>query len=158
MTDLIQDVLNHAKAKRLMIATAESCTGGLISSALTQINGSSAVFDRGFVTYSNGAKQDVLGVSPQTLTEHGAVSALVAQQMAEGALARSDADLAVSVTGVAGPEGGTADKPVGLVWFGLAATGEATLTEEHRFGAQGRDKVRTLTVETALKMLLEKVR
>ncbi len=145
-------ILAAARAQGLRIATAESCTGGLVAAALTAIPGSSDVFDRGFVTYSNAAKSDILGVLPNTLEAHGAVSEPVAHEMAEGALARSDAGLAVSVTGIAGP-GGSDHKPEGRVCFGLAATGRATVTETQDFGAQGRAEVRRLSADRALTLL-----
>lgn len=131
---LAEDVLRLGEKRNVMIAMAESCTGGLVSAALTEIPGSSAVFDRGFVTYTNEAKQDLLGVRDETLKRHGAVSQETASEMAAGALARSQAQLAVSITGIAGPGGESADKPVGLVWFGLAKTGVATETFERRLG------------------------
>ena len=146
-------VLEAARAKGIMIATAESCTGGLIAGALTDVAGSSDVFDRGFVTYSNAAKQEMLGIRSQTLDTHGAVSEEIAAEMAEGALARSNAAIAVSVTGIAGP-GGSERKPEGRVCFGLAQTGDETHTETVEFGAQGREAVRKMTVEHALNLLL----
>ncbi len=136
----------------MRLATAESCTGGLISAALTDTPGSSDVFDRGFVTYSNAAKVAMLGVAQTTLDAMGAVSETVAREMAEGALARSDAGLAVSVTGIAGP-GGSDTKPEGRVCFGLAAAGHPTLTETVEFGPLGRSRVRAATVEHALTLL-----
>jgi len=145
-------VLDLARAAGLQIATAESCTGGLIIGALTDIAGSSDVVDRGFVTYSNAAKQDMLGVRPETLTAHGAVSEEVAREMADGALARSNAALSVAVTGIAGP-GGSDHKPEGRVCFGLAQTGAATTTQTIDFGALGRAKVRQATVSHALGLL-----
>ncbi len=146
-------LLDAARSARLRIATAESCTGGMIAAALTDIAGSSDVFDRGFVTYSNGAKQDMLGVSAVTLAAHGAVSEEVAREMAEGALARSAADLAVSVTGIAGP-GGSEFKPEGRVCFGLAVKGRDTRTETVEFGASGRAQVRTAARNHAIALLL----
>ena len=135
----------------MTIATAESCTGGLIAGAITDIAGASAVFDRGFVTYSNAAKVEMLGVSEATLAAHGAVSEEVAAEMARGARDRSGVDVAVSVTGIAGP-GGSEHKPEGRVCFGLAtAAGVATETVE--FGALGREKVRAATVRHALALL-----
>lgn len=136
-----------------MLATAESCTGGLISGLFTEIAGSSTVIDRGFVTYSNAAKSELLGVSPELLARHGSVSRETALAMADGALARSNAHLAVAVTGVAGPGGGSALKPVGLVHFALARTGAATRHMERRFGDIGRGPVRMATVEAAVDML-----
>jgi nicotinamide-nucleotide amidase len=135
-----------------MIATAESCTGGMVAAALTDIPGSSAVVERGFVTYSNGAKEDMLGVSRATLAAHGAVSEEVAREMAEGALRHSAAHLAVSITGIAGP-GESEFKPEGRVCFGLARTGEATVTETVEFGALGRDRVRIAARDHALALL-----
>lgn len=137
-----------------MIATAESCTGGRIAGAITDVAGSSAVFDRGFVTYSNGAKMQMLGVTAQVLQDHGAVSEPVAQQMAEGALHRSDATLAVSVTGIAGP-GCSDHKPEGRVCLGIAQTGRPTHVETIDFGALGRAAVRQATVDYALDLLIE---
>lgn len=145
-------LLELARAKGTMLATAESCTGGLIAGAITDVPGSSNVFDRGFVTYSNAAKQDMLGVKPETLAQHGAVSEEVAHEMAEGALFRSLASYAVSVTGIAGP-GGSGHKPEGRVCFGLA-TPEGTTTETVDFGALGRDNVRQATAEHALSLLI----
>ncbi|MCC2111232.1 MAG: CinA family protein [Hyphomicrobiales bacterium] len=147
-------LLGHCREAGLKIATAESCTGGLIASTLTAIAGSSDVFDRGFVTYSNAAKTEMLGVEAALIEEHGAVSAPVAREMAEGALARSNADLAVAVTGVAGPGGGTPEKPVGLVHLAIARRGSGIVHHEARFGDIGRARVRALTVAEAL-MLLE---
>lgn len=146
------DVLDRLRARGMMAATAESCTGGLIAAALTAIAGSSDVVDRGFVTYSNAAKTEMLGVDPALIVLHGAVSAPVAAAMAEGALQRSQASLTVAVTGVAGPGGGTPDKPVGTVWFGLASRGGAALTEVKVFPGS-RDDVRAATVLHALHML-----
>jgi nicotinamide-nucleotide amidase len=145
-------VLDRARARGVRIATAESCTGGLIAAALTEIAGSSDVFDRGFVTYSNAAKMQMLGVSQETLDRVGAVSEAVAREMAEGALAASDADLAVSVTGIAGP-GGSEHKPEGRVCFGLAGTSIDTRTETVEFGALGRAAVRAASVNHALRLL-----
>ena len=135
-----------------MIACAESCTGGMVAAALTDLPGSSAIFDRGFVTYTNAAKIDLLGVSPDTLTAHGAVSEQVALEMARGALARSGAQIAVSITGIAGP-GGSEHKPEGRVCFGLA-TGAGTRTETVEFGAIGRAQVRRASVDYALALVL----
>ena len=148
----VADLLDQAKAAHVMIATAESCTGGMVAAALTDIPGSSAVVDRGFVTYTNAAKEQMLGVLSQTLLTHGAVSEEVARQMADGALSRSGAQLAVSITGIAGP-GGSEFKPEGRVCFGLAVTGRRTHTETVDFGALGRDKVRLAARDHALKLL-----
>lgn len=153
---LAADVLQAARDRGVMIATAESCTGGLIAGALTEVPGSSDAFDRGFVTYSNGAKQQMLGVTSDTLTEFGAVSEEVAAQMAAGALRNSDAGIAVSVTGIAGP-GGSEHKPEGRVCFGIAQA-YGTRTETVEFGAIGRHRVRAATVEHALQLLLDALR
>lgn len=144
-------ILQLARDRGLMIATAESCTGGLIVGRLTDVAGSSDVVDRGFVTYSNAAKIQMLGIRPATLEAHGAVSEEIAAEMAEGAFERSDAGLTVSVTGIAGP-GGSEFKPEGRVCFGIV-TAEGTRTETVEFGAIGRDKVRAATVEHALHLL-----
>jgi nicotinamide-nucleotide amidase len=148
-------LLDLCKAKKLMVATAESCTGGLVAGALTEIAGSSAVVDRGFVTYTNEAKEQMLGVPSETLQAHGAVSRPTAEAMAKGALKHSSADLAVSITGIAGPGGGSADKPVGLVHFGAAARDGRLVHRERRFGDIGRAEVRRLSVLEALAMLTE---
>jgi nicotinamide-nucleotide amidase len=140
-----------------MLATAESCTGGMIAAALTDIAGSSDVVERGFVTYSNQAKTDLLGVSPALLAAHGAVSAEVAEAMAQGALQHAPVDLAVAVTGIAGPGGGSAAKPVGLVHFGIARRGGAVATEHHVFPGD-RAAVREATVRRALELLLDAAR
>jgi nicotinamide-nucleotide amidase len=155
LTELAAVVLNEAKSKGLRIATAESCTGGLIAGLLTEIPGSSDVVDRGFVTYSNEAKADLLGIPIALIQENGAVSEPVARAMAEGAVQHSLAQLAVSVTGIAGPGGGSADKPVGLVHLAVTQKGGPTLHEEHRFGDVGRGIVRLKTVEAALRLLLK---
>jgi nicotinamide-nucleotide amidase len=141
------------RAAGLMAATAESCTGGLIAGLLTEIPGSSNVLERGFVAYSNAAKQELLGVPAETLAKHGAVSAETARAMAEGALANSRAEVAVSVTGIAGPDGGSAAKPVGLVHFAFARRGGATIAREERFGDIGREAVRLAAVRVGLELL-----
>ena len=146
-------VIARAKAAKLRIATAESCTGGLIAGTLTEIAGSSAVVDRGFVTYSNEAKAELLGVPAGMIAQFGAVSPEVAAAMVEGALERSNADVAVAVTGVAGPGGGTPAKPVGLVQFAAMRRGEAPVRVERRFGDIGRSAVRLATVRVALDLL-----
>lgn len=152
--DLATAVLAGARKHGWTLATAESCTGGLVAGALTAIPGSSDVFGYGFVTYANAAKTHLLGVSPDVLEAHGAVSERTARAMAEGARAVSGADVTVAVTGVAGPGGGSAEKPVGLVWFGLAGP-DGIVAREMRFGDLGRDQVRRAAVRTALEMLLE---
>ena len=150
---LARTVLALCGARGIMLATAESCTGGMIAAALTDIAGSSTVVDRGFVTYSNEAKQDMLGVKAETLVRFGAVSAETAREMAEGALAHSRAGIAVSVTGIAGPGGGNAEKPVGLVWFGLAQAGQPVHSEHRVFENADRAEVRQAACRHALQML-----
>ncbi|MDW4547780.1 nicotinamide-nucleotide amidohydrolase family protein [Defluviimonas sp. D31] len=146
-------LLSLARPHGAVIATAESCTGGLIAGAITEVAGASDIFDRGFVTYSNAAKVAMLGVSEATLATHGAVSEAVAREMAEGALARSGATLTVAVTGIAGP-GGSEHKPEGRVCFGLARKGAPTRVETVDYGARGRSAVREATVEHALDLLI----
>ena len=146
-----QDLLELAKAKGVMIATAESCTGGMVSAAITDIAGSSAIFDRGFVTYTNAAKMAQLGVLAETLDAHGAVSEEVALEMGQGAITHSDADLAVAITGIAGP-GGSEHKPEGRVCFGIA-TKDRAFAETVEFGALGRAKVRQAATAHALDLL-----
>ncbi len=148
-----EEIIQAARARGMMIATAESCTAGMVAVALTDIPGSSDVVERGFVTYSNDAKIQMLGVSPDTLVAHGAVSEEVAREMADGALRQSAAQLAVSVTGIAGP-GGSEHKPEGRVCFGIAMRDRATQTETQEFGAQGRATVRRLARDHALALLL----
>jgi nicotinamide-nucleotide amidase len=148
-----ENLLAKACAGGVRIATAESCTGGLIAALLTEIPGASDVFGRGFVTYSNKAKEDMLGVPAATLRQHGAVSEAVARIMAEGAIRNSTAQLSVAVTGIAGPGGGTDEKPVGLVHIAAARAGEPTLHRECRFGDIGRSTIRLASVEAALEML-----
>ena len=150
------DLITLARLRGAMIATAESCTGGLIAGAITDIPGSSDVFDRGFVTYSNAAKSDMLGVDPATIETFGAVSEEVARAMVSGALQRSDATIAVSVTGIAGP-GGSDHKPEGRVCFGLAQTGQDIHSQTIEFGAIGRLEVRQATVKHALSLLADAI-
>lgn len=153
---LAQQVITAATAAGLMIATAESCTGGLVAGALTGVAGSSAVVDRGFVTYSNAAKTALVGVPAALIETNGAVSEPVARAMADGAVAHSNAMISVAVTGIAGPGGGSADKPVGLVHF--AAAGPAGLIHvAHRFGNIGREAVRLESVRVALRLLLDRI-
>jgi nicotinamide-nucleotide amidase len=146
-------VLDACRQRGLTVATAESCTGGLVAGALTEIPGSSDVVDRGFVTYSNAAKEGMLGVPADVLQRHGAVSRETASAMAAGALAMSGADLAVAVTGIAGPGGGSAEKPVGLVHFAAASRSGRHIHRERRFGDIGRSAVRARSVTEALAML-----
>ena len=148
-------MIEFCRKKRLTIATAESCTGGLVAAALTDIAGSSDVVERGFVTYSNAAKETMLGVPATTLERHGAVSQETAEAMARGALAHAPADLAVSITGIAGPGGGSAGKPVGLVHFAAAARGGKFIHRARKFGDIGRAEVRRASVAEALAMLRE---
>jgi len=157
LAPLASDVLEVLKAAGKSIATAESCTGGLIAGTLTEIAGSSAVVDRGFVTYSNEAKTELLGVPAELILKVGAVSKEVAIAMAEGALARSKADIAVSVTGIAGPGGGSADKPVGTVHIAIAAKGRPTEHLHCRFADNGRRAIRLATVKTVLTSILNAV-
>jgi nicotinamide-nucleotide amidase len=153
---LARAVVEAAMRNGVVLSTAESCTGGLVASALTSVPGSSAVLDRGFVTYSNAAKSEMIGVNPALIEAHGAVSEPVARAMASGALAHSGAGLSVSITGVAGPGGGSAEKPVGLVHFGVAdENGVGHI--EHRFGDRGRDAIRLASVSVALTLLLDRL-
>lgn len=152
-----RSLVEACQAAKLVIATAESCTGGLVAALLTEVPGSSAVLDRGFVTYSNAAKMDLLGVPDDTLSRHGAVSEATARAMASGALARSSAHVSVSVTGIAGPGGGTGEKPVGLVHFGCARRGGTVVAASRRFGDIGRAEVRLAAVTEALLLLGEAV-
>ncbi|MGA8900618.1 CinA family protein [Bradyrhizobium sp.] len=155
---LARSLLDLCRSRKLTIATAESCTGGLVAGALTDIPGSSDVIDRGFVTYSNDAKRAMLGVEADTLATFGAVSKETATQMAVGALERTGVDLAVSITGIAGPGGAVRGKPVGLVHFAVAARDGRISHRECRFGAIGRSAVRQRSVVEALRMLMEMAR
>ena len=146
-------LLDTCRTRGLTVATAESCTGGLVAAALTEIAGSSDVVDRGFVTYSNAAKMAMLGVLPETLEANGAVSRQTAEAMAQGAIENSNADLAAAVTGIAGPGGGSAEKPVGLVHFAAAAQDGRLTHREERFGDLGRAEIRRRSVLVALAML-----
>jgi nicotinamide-nucleotide amidase len=148
-------LLDYARARNLRLVTAESCTGGLVIAALTEIAGASDVVDRGFVTYSDEAKEMVLGVPAATLAAHGAVSRQTAEAMAAGALARSPADVSVAVTGIAGPGGGTALKPVGLVHFAVAQRHGRSIAREYRYGDIGRAEIRRRSVLEALSLLME---
>lgn len=155
--DLAQRIVDKAGAEGVMLAAAESCTGGMVAAAITDVPGASAVLDRGFITYSNEAKQEMLAVAPALIARYGAVSGPVARAMAAGALAHSRADIAVSITGVAGPSGGTSLKPVGLVWFGLAVRGAPVRTERRVFADSDRSLVRQRATETALGLVLSKL-
>jgi nicotinamide-nucleotide amidase len=153
--ELARLVLTLAREQGVMLATVESCTGGLVAGALTAIPGSSDVVDRGFVTYSNAAKTELAGVPEALLAQHGAVSEPVARAMAEGGLKAAGVDVAVAITGVAGPGGGSAEKPVGLVHLAVARAGFPTVHREMRYGDIGREEVRLESVRTALEMLAE---
>ena len=150
---LAKEVVSTCAAAKRRLVTAESYTGGLIAGALTSIPGSSAVLERGYISYSNESKIEVLGVLPEVLEQLGAVSAHVAEEMARGALEFSHADVAISVTGIAGPDGGSAEKPVGLVFFGLATRGGALLHYEINFSGN-RDEIRMQAVAEGLKLIL----
>lgn len=152
ISHLAREVVEGARRRGWTVTAAESCTGGLVSAALTDVPGASEVLERGLVTYSNGAKTALLGVPAAVLAAHGAVSAATAEARAAGARVAADADLAVAVTGVAGPGGGSSEKPVGLVWFGLADRNGVT-THESRFGDLGRSGVRAAAVTRALQLL-----
>jgi nicotinamide-nucleotide amidase len=150
---LAMQVLDSFRARGRKLATAESCTGGLVAAALTEIAGSSDVVQAGFVSYSNAAKTSMLGVAEATLASRGAVSAETAAEMARGALMRSGADVAVSITGIAGPGGGSAEKPVGLVHFAVATRGGEAVLEERRFGPRSRRFIRRRSTLVALELL-----
>ncbi|MDF2687745.1 MAG: damage-inducible protein CinA [Microvirga sp.] len=158
LRDRAAALLGAYRQRGLKIATAESCTGGLVAALLTEISGSSTVVERGFVTYSNEAKTELIGVPADLIANDGAVSERVARAMAEGALDHSRADVAVAITGVAGPTGGTATKPVGLVHFGLARKDAPTIHLERRYGDLGRENVRRRAVEDALSLLEQAIR
>ncbi len=150
-------VFEVLRRRGLKLATAESCTGGMVASAMTDIAGSSEVFDRGFVTYSNDAKSAMLAVPAILIADHGAVSAKVAVAMAEGALTHSQADIAIAITGIAGPTGGSIEKPVGLVHFACAMDGADTIHIEKRFGNLSRAEIRTKATESALGLVLRQL-
>jgi nicotinamide-nucleotide amidase len=155
LIEMARALIDLGRAKKLTIATAESCTGGLVAATLTEIPGSSDVFDRGFVTYSNDAKQAMLGVAADTLATFGAVSRETAEAMASGALARAGVDLAISITGIAGPGGALPGKPVGLVHFAAASRSGGRNHQARQFGDIGRGPVRLASVAVALTMLRE---
>lgn len=152
--DIAKAVVAAMTAEKLSLATAESCTGGLLSGAITSVPGSSEVFYGGFITYANAAKTGMIGVPGRMIRDYGAVSSQVARAMADGARNTARTDLAVSVTGIAGPDGGTDKKPVGLVYI-ACATDSGTEVEEHRFGDLGRDGIRQASVEAALRLVLK---
>jgi len=155
MRDAAVALLDLCKARHLTVATAESCTGGLLAAALTDVPGSSAVVDRGFVTYTNDAKQQMIGVPPPTIEKYGAVSRETAEAMAKGALAHAQVDLAVSITGIAGPSGAMPGKPIGLVHFAAAARSGRLIHHDRKFGDLGRSEVRRRSVLEAMAMLRE---
>ena len=154
---LAKTIIERFGAHKMMVATAESCTGGMIAAALTEIAGSSAVVDRGFVTYSNEAKSEMLGVPMAQIVEHGAVSDQIVSAMVSGALAHSKAEIAVAVTGIAGPSGGSDEKPVGLVYIAAQRRNKEVVVSRELFGDIGRDEVREKTVIKALQMLLDQL-
>ncbi len=161
MTDLtplhrdVSQLIDRCRRENLKVATAESCTGGLVAGAITEIPGASHVFGWGVVTYANDAKVELLGVPRELIDKHGAVSEEVATAMAEGALSRSGADIAVAVTGIAGPDGGTHEKPVGLVYLASARKGRPTIKASHHFSDFGRDATRFSAAQQAIRMLLQ---
>ena len=157
LLNLARLVIDDAQQRRLKIVTAESCTGGLLSALLVEIPGSSKVFERGFVTYSNKAKEEVLGVPGDLLADYGAVSEPVARAMAEGALEESRANISISITGIAGPGGGTPMKPVGSVHFALARENAPIRHKLENYGDIGRTEIRLASLDTALQMLLESI-
>lgn len=150
-----KNLLEICKRKNLLVATAESCTAGLVAGTLTEVPGTSSILDRGYITYSNEAKHDMLGVSRDILAKHGAVSRETAEAMVRGVLGRSRVHLAVSVTGIAGPDGGSEQKPVGLVFFAGASRGGKLMVSEQRYGTIGRDEVRKQSVLQAFRILHE---
>jgi nicotinamide-nucleotide amidase len=155
VTGAVKEFLDVCQKKKLTAATAESCTGGLVSAAISEIPGASLVLDRAFITYSNEAKEQMLGVTPATIDFYGAVSKECAEEMAKGALAHAQVDLAISITGIAGPTGAVAGKPIGLVYFCAASRSGRVIGHDRKFGAIGREKVRRASVLQALAMLRE---
>ena len=155
ITKAVVALLEVCKAKKLTVTTAESCTGGLVAAAISEVSGSSLVLDRGYVTYSNEAKQQMLGVTPATIDVYGAVSTECAEEMAKGALAHAQVGLAVSITGIAGPTGAVPGKPIGLVYFCAASRSGRVIAHDRKFGDIGRGKVRRASVLQALAMLTE---
>lgn len=153
-SDLVEQLSDKLRAKEWKLVTAESCTGGMIAAAMTDKSGSSVVFDRGFVTYSNQSKIDSLGVSSDTLKQHGAVSQQIAEEMAKGALDHSEAKISIAVTGIAGPDGGTPQKPVGLVYIGYGIKGGVVQAKAFNFSNMSREEVRLNTINQAFRILL----
>lgn len=152
--ELVERLSALLEERKIKLATAESCTGGLLAAAMTSQSGASAIFDRGFITYSNAAKADMLGISKEILEKFGAVSPQTAQAMAKGAIERSQAGLAVSITGIAGPNGGRPEKPVGLIFFGYALKGGSSGSIECRF-CGSREDIRNAAVRMAVSHLIE---
>jgi nicotinamide-nucleotide amidase len=151
-------VLDELQRHAYLVATAESCTGGLLTGLLTEVPGASGMVERGFVTYSNAAKTELLGVPADLITRHGAVSEQVARAMADGALHRTPAHIALSITGIAGPDGGSPEKPVGLVYLGTAARGEQTHVRACRFGNIGRREIRLASIRVALELMANAIK
>lgn len=154
---LAETVVAAARARNLTVTTAESCTGGMVAAALTEVAGASDVFGYGFVTYANAAKTDLINVPTDLIAQHGAVSSEVALAMAEGARVKADADIAVSITGIAGPSGGTADKPVGLVYIAIASADDPTKAHRHTFENNERASIRMEATQCALTLLLQAI-
>jgi len=154
MSALAKSVFEYLKKNNHILVTAESCTGGMIAKTITDFAGSSTIFDRGFVTYSNNSKIDMLGVTPETLKKHGAVAAQTAHEMANGALQNSSGTLSISVTGIAGPTGGSEEKPVGLVYIGLSHLNGKTITQKHNFDGD-RHEVRLQTMDAVFNLILQ---
>lgn len=154
MSALAKSVFEYLKENKHVLVTAESCTGGMIAKTITDFAGSSSIFDRGFVTYSNNSKIDMLGVTPETLKEHGAVAAQTAHEMANGALQNSSGTLSISVTGIAGPTGGSEEKPVGLVYIGLSQLNGKTITQKCNFDGD-RHEVRLQTMDAVFNLILQ---
>ena len=157
INNLAKEIIAIGPENKVIISTAESCTGGMIGAAITSISGSSTVYDRGFITYSNNSKAELLGIDINLINQHGAVSQEIAKLMAEGCLIKSNSNLSVSVTGIAGPGGGTKDKPVGLVHMAIAKKNKDTINFEFLFGKKSRDEIRKLTTLNALKNLYENI-
>ena len=157
INNLAKQIIDIGRKNKVVISAAESCTGGMIGAAITSISGSSTVYDRGFITYSNNSKAELLGIDINLINQHGAVSQEIARLMAEGCLIKSNSNLSVSVTGVAGPGGGTKDKPVGLVHMAIAKKNKDTINFKFLFGEKSRNEIRKLTTLNALKNLYENI-
>ena len=157
INNLAKEIIAVGPKNKVIISTAESCTGGMIGATITSVSGSSTVYDRGFITYSNNSKAELLGIDINKINQYGAVSKEIAKLMAEGCLRKSNSNLSVSVTGVAGPGGGTKDKPVGLVYMAIAKKNRDTINFKFLFGEKTRDEIRNLTTLNALKNLYENI-